>query len=118
MVVRGRAPKQGEIIWLDFDPQAGREQAGRRPALVISRSAYNARILRASVCPITSRVKGYPFEISIHTKTVQGVALIDQLKNIDWVARKALCTGEIVPRTTLEQAQILLESMLKIGEEI
>ena len=83
-------PKQGDIIWTNFTPQAGREQAGRRPALVLSPIRYNRRIGLALVCPITSRVKGYPGEVMIPERlVVSGVVLADQVKSIDWQARGA-----------------------------
>jgi mRNA interferase MazF len=88
-------PARGEVIWLVFDPQAGHEQAGRRPALVISPKAYNARTGLSLVCPITSQVKGYPFEVNLPAGLpVGGVVLSDQVKSLDWRARKAdyICT--------------------------
>ena len=109
-----QAPQQGEIIWIDFDPQSGHEQAGRHPALVLSRLAYNQRIGRAFVCPITSKVKGYPFEVAIKTTSVTGVALSDHLKNVDWVSRRAALTGEIVSNTELQRVWRLAESVVDI----
>ena len=109
-----KAPQQGEIIWLDFDPQSVHEQAGRRPALVLSKLAYNQRIGRAFVCPITSKVKGYPFEVAIKTRSVTGVALSDHLKNVDWVSRAATLTGEIVSNTELQRVWRLVESVVDI----
>ena len=110
-----QAPKQGEIIWLDFDLQSGHEQAGRRPALVISQTAYNQRIGRAFVCPITSKVKGYPFEVPIQTASVSGVVLSDHFKNLDWQARGTTCTGEFVSATDLQKVWRLVESVVGIG---
>ena len=73
------------MIWLTFTPQSGREQAGRRPALVVSPSAYNSKVGLALVCPITSKVKGYPFEVPLPNGVpVQGVVLADQLRSLDW----------------------------------
>ena len=106
------APAQGEIIWIDFDPQSGHEQSGRRPALVVSKTAYNQRLGRAFVCPITSKVKGYPLEVPIQTKSVSGVVLSDHLKNIDWQARKTTCTGEFVSATELQKVWLLVESVV------
>ena len=88
-------PGRGEVVWLLFDPQAGHEQAGRRPAFVISPKAYNAKTGLALVCPITSQVKGYAFEVAIPAGLpVGGVVLADQVKSLDWRARMAdyLCT--------------------------
>lgn len=88
-------PARGDVVWLDFNPQAGHEQAGRRPALVLSPASYNGKLGLAIVCPITSRVKGYPFEVPIPMGlAVSGVVLADQVKNADWQARNAqwLCS--------------------------
>jgi mRNA interferase MazF len=83
-------PRCGDAIWLTFDPQVGHEQAGRRPALVLSSTDYNRTIGLAVVCPITSQVKGYPFEVAIPRGIqVHGVVLADQVKSIDWRGRDA-----------------------------
>ncbi|OGJ92028.1 MAG: mRNA-degrading endonuclease [Candidatus Raymondbacteria bacterium RifOxyA12_full_50_37] len=82
-------PDRGDIVWMDFDPQSGREQAGHRPALVLSPEAYNRKVGLAIFCPITSQVKGYPFEVAFpegHKAT--GVVLADQVKSLDWKARQ------------------------------
>ena len=89
----GRAPSyvpsQGDVVWCSFDPQAGHEQAGRRPAVVLSPAPYNRRVGLALVCPITSRAKGYPFEIPLPPGfAVSGVVLVDQLRSVDWRARQ------------------------------
>jgi len=96
-------PRRSDVIWLNFDPQAGHEQAKRRPAVVLSPDAYNAKAGLAIVCPITSQIKGYPWEVAIPTGLkVAGVILSDQVKSIDWKARKAefLCQ---LPQPTLGQ---------------
>ncbi len=83
-------PEAGDFIWLTFDTQAGREQAGRRPALVLSPRQYDPRSLLALVCPVTNQAKGYPFEVAVpigHGAT--GVILADHLKSVDWNARRA-----------------------------
>jgi mRNA interferase MazF len=83
-------PERGDLIWLTFDPQAGHEQAGRRPALVLSPAAYNGKVGLALLCPITSQVKGYPFEVTIPEGLgVSGVVLADQVKSLAWRARHA-----------------------------
>ena len=83
-------PDRGDLVWLEFTPQTGCEQAGRRPALVISPRAYNAKVGLALFCPVTSRVKAYPFEVALPEGSgVVGVVLADQLKSLDWRARKA-----------------------------
>lgn len=116
MVTRAKkAPQQGEIVWIDFDPQSGHEQAGRRPALVISKVAYNQRIGRAFVCPITSKVKGYPFEVAVSNKSVNGVVLSDQLKSVDWVSRGTTMTGEFVGQTELQTVWRLVESIVDLS---
>lgn len=83
------APERGDIVWLTFDPQAGHEQAGRRPALVLSPKAYNAKTSLALICPITSQTKGYPFEVALPNGAINGVILADQVRNLDWAARHA-----------------------------
>jgi mRNA interferase MazF len=99
-------------VWLSFHPQAGYEQAGRRPAVVLSPQQYNARVGLALFCPITSRAKGYPFEVAIPAGLpVGGVVLSDQVKSLDWRARPAdfICA---LPRETvteiLEKLAVLL----------
>jgi len=83
-------PERGDLLWLTFDPQAGHEQAGRRPALVLSPAAYNRRAIWALVCPITSRAKGYPFEVALPAGLpLSGFVLADHLKSADWAARRA-----------------------------
>lgn len=83
-------PDKGDIVWIMFNPQAGHEQAGHRPALVLSPKAYNGKVGLAILCPITSQVKGYPFEVLIpEDLEVNGAILSDQVKSLDWKARKA-----------------------------
>ncbi|HET9342912.1 MAG TPA: endoribonuclease MazF [Candidatus Eremiobacteraceae bacterium] len=83
-------PERGDVIDIDFDPQSGREQAGRRPALVLSDAEYNALVGLCVCCPITSRVKGYPFEVEVRgAPGVVGVVQVDQVSSLDWQARKA-----------------------------
>jgi mRNA interferase MazF len=105
-------PERGDAIWLSFDPQAGREQAGRRPALVLSPSSYNAKSGLVVVCPITSRAKGYPFESSLpEGMPIQGVVLADHLRSLDWQARKAerICR---VPDELLEDVVAKVTALL------
>ncbi len=83
-------PSRGDIIWLSFDPQTGKEQSGRRPALVLSPSSYNGKVGLALCCPITSRKKGYPFEVALpEGRLVEGVVLADHVRSLDWRARRA-----------------------------
>jgi mRNA interferase MazF len=82
-------PKRGDVVWLTFNPQAGHEQAGHRPALVLSPEAYNRKVGLALFCPITSQIKGYPFEVHVPAGCqVSGVVLADQVKSLDWRARQ------------------------------
>ena len=105
----GYVPQQGEIVWLQFDPQAGHEQAGLRPALVVSPAAYNSKAGLALLCPITSHVKGYPFEVALPAgvKTT-GVILADQVKSLDWRARLARRIATVPPT-------VLQDVLTKIG---
>ena len=83
-------PERGDIVWLQFNPQAGHEQSGHRPALVISPKAYNQKAGLALLCPITSKIKGYPFEVVLAVDAkISGAILSDQLKSLDWRARSA-----------------------------
>ena len=83
-------PEQGDIVWLDLNPQAGREQVGRRPALVLSPSRYNGKVRLALFCPLTNQVKGYPFEVALPDGlAVTGVILADQIRSLDWGVRHA-----------------------------
>ena len=89
-------PERGDAVWITMDPQAGHEQAGRRPALVLSPSAYNGRVGLALFCPIRSRVKGYPFDVPLSAGSpVSGVVVADQIKSLDWRARKAARIGAV-----------------------
>ncbi len=87
-------PDRGHIIWINFDPQAGREQAHHRPALVLSPKSYNRKTSLCLLCPLTSQVKGYPFEVSIPGK-VPSVVLADQVKSLDWRVRDAKKKGNV-----------------------
>lgn len=105
-------PDAGELIWLRFDPQAGHEQAGRRPALVLSPKSYNQKSGLALVCPVTSQVKGYPFEVQLPDGCgVRGVILADQVKSLDWKARRAERIGRI-PELTLHEVLARLTALL------
>lgn len=96
-------PDRGDVAWLRFDPQAGHEQAGTRPALVISPRSYNRRVGLALLCPVTSQVKGYPFEVVLPPGLeVEGAVLSDQVKSLDWRARRARFACS-VPRDVIEE---------------
>jgi mRNA interferase MazF len=100
---KGYVPKRGDAVWLAFDPQAGHEQAGRRPAVVLSPEAYNGKVGLAVFCPITSQKKGYPFEVDIPAGLkVSGVVLADQVKSLDWRARDATLICALPARTITE----------------
>ncbi len=102
------SPDRGDIVWLSFDPQTGHEQKGRRPALVLSPKAYNQKVGLALMCPVTNRIKGYPFEVRLPEKNeVLGVVLSDQVKSLDWRARNA----EIVCRVSDE---VVSEVLVKL----
>jgi mRNA interferase MazF len=98
-------------VWLQFNPQAGHEQAGRRPALVLSPAAYNGKVGLAVLCPITSQSKGYPFEVAISTRTLTGVVLSDQVKSLDWKVRQAEMI-ERVPNAVVQEVLAKLSSLL------
>jgi mRNA interferase MazF len=93
-MARRYVPEAGDIVWLHFDPQTGHEQSGHRPALVVSSSAYNGKTGLMLCCPMTTQVKGYPFEVTINGAR-PGAALADQVKSLDWVARKARHKGKV-----------------------
>ena len=99
----GWVPARGELVWIDFNPQAGSEQAGRRPAVVLSPGPYNGRVGLELFCPITRQVKGYPFEVPLPDGlTVSGVVLSDQIRSLDWRRRNAQ-PAAMLPRETIEQ---------------
>ncbi|WP_428393104.1 endoribonuclease MazF [Lichenicoccus sp.] len=88
----GYVPDAGDIVWLQFNPQAGHEQAGHRPAVVLSPAGYNGRTGMILCCPTTTRIKGYPFEVTL-AGSPPSVALADQVKSQDWRARNATRKG-------------------------
>jgi mRNA interferase MazF len=89
VVARSYVPDAGDLVWLTFDPQAGHQQRGRRPALILSPRTYNVKARLAVACPITSHAKGHPFEVALpHDSVVTGVVLADHVKNLDWHARR------------------------------
>ena len=112
MVRSARVPQRGDALWIDYNPQRGSEQAGRRPAVVLSPEEYNGRVGLALVCPITSQVKGYPFEVAIPSGLdVRGVILADQVKSLDWKARNTVVIAPLPAETideVLEKIGVLL----------
>ena len=108
MVADDYVPRRGDAVWLRFDPQTGHEQAGRRPAVVLSPESYNGRVGLAVLCPITSQVKGYPFEVALPAGSgISGVVLSDQVKSLDWRAHSADLIESLPPRVTEEILQKL-----------
>ncbi len=106
------APKRGDFVWISFDPQTGHEQAGIRPALVLSPLRYNTRVGLAVVCPVTNQSKGYPFEVEIPKGgDVHGFVLADQVKSLDWKARGIRAAGE-APETVVDETLDKLSTLL------
>ena len=104
-MARRYVPARGDVVWITFNPQAGHEQAGRRPAVVLSPSSYNGKVGLAILCPVTSQVKGYPFEVAIPSGLkLSGVILADQVKSLDWRVRRAEFICKLPQETTSEFA--------------
>lgn len=106
-------PDAGDIVWLEFSPQAGHEQAGHRPALVLSPAAYNSKTGTMVCCPMTTQIKGYPFEVVIHGEGVRSAVLSDQVKNLDWRARKATPKGR-ASADELDEVRAKISALLGI----
>jgi len=87
MVKKKYIPERGDVVWLNFNPSSGHEQQGKRPAFVISPKEYNEKTGLGLFCPITSKIKNYPFEVKIENKKINGVVLADQIKSLDWQTR-------------------------------
>jgi mRNA interferase MazF len=105
-------PERGDIVWLQFDPRLGHEQAGRRPALVVSPQSYNGKVGLALLCPITAKIKGYPFEVEIpEGLQVSGVILADQVKSLDWRARDAQFACQ-VPAEVVAEVQAKIQVLI------
>ncbi len=101
-------PERGDAVWITLNPQAGHEQAGRRPAVVLSPATYNGKVGLAILCPITRQIKGYPFEVRIpNGLAVSGVILADQVKSLDWRVREAELAGTLPAATVVEVLQKL-----------
>jgi mRNA interferase MazF len=114
-VTRPRAyvPEAGDIVWLEFDPQAGHEQAGHRPALVMSPALYNGKTGLMLCCPLSTRIKGYPFEVLTDVGGQAGVVLSDQVKSLDWKIRKAKKKG-VVPDSVMIEVRARIKVLLAI----
>jgi mRNA interferase MazF len=107
MVKRSYIPEEGDLVWASFDPQAGHEQSGRRPALVLSPGEYNEKAGLALACPITSKVKGYPFEVAVIGNRVDGVVLADQVRSLDWRSRQFT----LIERANIETVEAVKQSL-------
>lgn len=104
-------PDRGDLVWLQFNPQSGHEQAGRRPALTLSPKAYNQKVGLGIFCPVTRQEKGYPFEVKVSEKKIQGVVLADQVKNLDWKKREAEFIAK-VPEIVIDEVTELLKTLI------
>jgi mRNA interferase MazF len=115
VVARVYVPDAGDVVWLEFTPQVGREQTGRRPAVVLSPRIYNDRAGLAVLCLVTSQVKNYPFEVPLPPGSkIRGVILADQLKSVDWRQRRAAKLGSIPP-STLDQVRQRIAALIGIA---
>jgi len=108
MVKENYTPERGDVVWLNFTPGSGHEQKGKRPAVVISPKRYNEKVGLGLFCPITSKIKNYPFEVRIENDTINGVVLADQIKSLDWRTREI----EFITRETSEKMNEVID---KIG---
>jgi mRNA interferase MazF len=97
MVKNSYVPQTGDVVWINLNPAKGHEQANLRPALILSPKKYNQKTSLAIMCPITSQVKGYPFEVLVETKEVKGVVLVDQIRSLDWKAREVKYVAKAKP---------------------
>lgn len=114
-MVGSYVPDLGDIVWISLDPQIGHEQSGRRPFLVLSRKAYNAKTSLAVGVPVTSRSKEYPFEVSLPASaTVTGVVLADRIRSVDWSLRRADFAGK-VPPGTLRRVRAMIATFLELA---
>ena len=111
-------PDRGDVIWISLDPRAGHEQAGRRPVLVLSPAAYNGKVGLAILCPTTNQIKGYPYEVEIPSGlNVSGVILSDQVKCLDWQARKAEFICKLSSKIIIE-VQKKLNTLIRINDTV
>ena len=111
-MARAFVPDRGDFVWLEFTSQAGHEQSGHRPALVVSPRAYNAAAGLALMCPLTTQTKGYPFEVPVPaTGVVKGVVLADQIRSLDWRARRARRIAA-APQAVIEEVRAKLRALL------
>jgi mRNA interferase MazF len=113
MVARSYVPDTSDIVWLEFDPQAGHEQAGHRPALVISPARYNGKTGLMVCCPMTTKIKGHPFEVAVEVDGVASAVLSDQLKSLDWKVRHAKKKG-VVTADVMAHVRAKIKALLTI----
>ncbi len=106
-------PDAGDIVWLDFDPQAGHEQSGHRPALVISPASYNGKTGLMVCCPMTTQIKGHPFEVLIESDGISSAVLSDQVKSLDWKIRRARKRGS-APNEVMVYVRAKIKALLAI----
>ena len=114
MATRSYVPGAGDVVWLEFDPQAGHEQAGHRPALVVSPASYNAKTGLMVCCPMSTRIKGHPFEVVAEFDGVASAVLSDQVKSLDWKVRKAKKKGA-VPAVVMVHVRAKIKALLAIA---
>ena len=114
MATRSYVPGAGDVVWLEFDPQAGHEQAGHRPALVVSPSSYNSKTGLMVCCPMSTRIKGHPFEVVAEFDGVASAVLSDQVKSLDWKVRKAKKKGA-VPAVVMVHVRAKIKALLAIA---
>jgi mRNA interferase MazF len=115
-MARSYLPNRGDVVWISLNPQTGHEQAGRRPAVVVSPLAYNRKVGLALLCPVTSQIKGYPFEVIVpQGLKLSGAVLSDQVKSLDWRARRAelICT---LPKDTIDEVVQKLSTLVSLDE--
>ena len=113
MATRRYVPDAGDVVWLEFDPQAGHELAGHRPAVVISPASYNRRSGLMVCCPMTTQIKGYPFEVSFEADGAASAVLADQVKSLDWKVRRARKKGA-VPADVMTHVRAKIKALLII----
>lgn len=113
MAGRAYVPDVGDVVWLQIDPRAGHEQAGHRPAVVLSPALYNGKAGLMVCCPLSTRIKGYPFEVPAHVDGRDCVVLADQVKSLDWKIRNAKKKG-VVPDPVLQQVRARIKALLAI----
>ena len=111
---RRYVPDSGDVVWLEFDPQAGHEQAGHRPALVISPASYNGKTGLMVYCPMSSQVKGHPFEVALEIDGIPGAVLSDQVKSIDWKIRNAKKKA-VAPASVMTHVRAKIKALLVIA---